>query len=118
MTCHKVGENGADIGPDLTLIKKKFDKTGLLDAIMNPSASMAFGYEPWLVTSENISYYGFIVADGKTLVLKDLTGNKVSIKSEKVSSKNQLKNSLMPDPASMGLKEKELADLSAYLLSI
>ncbi|MFT7435222.1 MAG: putative membrane-bound dehydrogenase-like protein [Psychromonas sp.] len=118
MTCHKVGENGADIGPDLTLIKKKFNKTGLLDAIMNPSASMAFGYEPWLVTSENNSYYGFIVADGKTLVLKDLTGNKVSIKSEKVSSKNQLKNSLMPDPASMGLKEKELADLSAYLLSI
>lgn len=26
ISCHKMGGKGADIGPDLTLIKKKFDK--------------------------------------------------------------------------------------------
>lgn len=41
--CHRHGVKGADIGPDLTLINKKFDKAGLLDAIINPSASMFFG---------------------------------------------------------------------------
>ena len=51
-SCHKHGASGADIGPDLTLINKKFDKPGLLDAIVNPSASMVFGYEAYTVTTK------------------------------------------------------------------
>jgi cytochrome c2 len=32
-SCHKAGDEGNDIAPDLTGIAKKFDKTALLDAI-------------------------------------------------------------------------------------
>nr|MCU0341620.1 c-type cytochrome [Spirosomataceae bacterium] len=64
-TCHRFGEDGKEIGPDLSLIGKKFDKNGLLDAIINPSASMAFGYEPWIIqTKDKQTYYGFVVGDG------------------------------------------------------
>jgi len=118
MSCHKIGAKGADIGPNLSLIKKKFDKKSMLDAIINPSASLAFGYEPWMISTQTGSYYGFLMADAKQIILKDLTGKRNNIKASDVTSRVQQKNSLMPEPTSMGLKEKDLSDLTGYLLSL
>jgi putative membrane-bound dehydrogenase-like protein len=118
ISCHKISGKGADIGPDLSLIKKKFDKKSMLDAIINPSASLAFGYEPWMISTHSGSYYGFLMADAKQIILKDLTGKKNNIKASEVTSRVQQKNSLMPEPTSMGLKEKDLSDLTGYLLSL
>jgi putative heme-binding domain-containing protein len=118
ISCHKASGKGADIGPDLTLIKKKFDKKNMLDAIINPSASLAFGYEPWMISTSTGSYYGFLMADAKQIILKDLTGKRNNIKASDVTSRVQQKNSLMPEPTSMSLKEKDLSDLTGYLLSL
>jgi putative membrane-bound dehydrogenase-like protein len=118
ISCHKIANKGADVGPDLTLIKKKFDKKSMLDAIINPSASLAFGYEPWMISTKSGSYYGFLMADSKQIILKDLTGKRINIKASDVTSRVQQKNSLMPEPTSMGLKEKDLSDLTGYLLSL
>jgi putative heme-binding domain-containing protein len=118
ISCHKIAGKGADIGPDLTLIKKKFDKKSMLDAIINPSASLTFGYEPWMISTQSSSYYGFLMADSKQIILKDLTGKRINIKASDVRSRVQQKNSLMPEPTSMGLKEKDLSDLTGYLLSL
>jgi putative membrane-bound dehydrogenase-like protein len=118
-TCHRHGENGNDIGPDLTNIHKKFDKLGLLDAIINPSASMVFGFESYsIITKKGKSYFGFLLGDdGKNITIKDAAGQKSVIKIADIKTKEKMPNSLMPDPTAMGLKEQELADLSSYLLS-
>ncbi len=116
-TCHKHGQQGNEIGPDLTLIHKKFDKVGLLDAIINPSAGMAFGYEPWMVTTKKgTTYYGFLISDGPALVIKDVAGQQHAIKSEQIISRKQMTTSIMPTPDSFQLKEKDLADLVGFLL--
>lgn len=118
-SCHKFDKEGAEIGPELTLIGKKFDKSALLDAIVNPSASMAFGYEPWIITTrDKNTYYGFLVGDGETVTLKDVAGQLKSIKKNEITSRKQLKNSLMPEPSSLGLKEKDLSDLAGFLLQL
>ena len=115
--CHRYGNEGQEIGPDLSAIGKKYDKMGLLDAIINPSASMVFGYEPWIIqTKDKNTYYGFVVSDGATVVLKDAAGQTTAIKANQIVSRKQLKNSLMPEPTSMGLKEKDVSDLAGYLL--
>lgn len=41
-SCHKLGLQGGDIGPELTAINKKFGTEELLDAIINPSAAIVF----------------------------------------------------------------------------
>jgi hypothetical protein len=65
-TCHKWGNEGSTIGPDLTTIGKKFNNPELLDAIINPSAAIVFGYEPWLVnTKDGQSIYGFLLSENK-----------------------------------------------------
>ena len=119
-SCHRVGATGNDIGPELTTINKKFDKVALLDAVINPNAAIVFGYEPWLVnTRDGESVFGFLVADNnQTLVIKDISGRKHVVEKAKLSSKKKQEASLMPDPSSMGLSEKGLADIAAFLLSV
>src|SRR5215203_405261 len=104
-TCHKLGNEGNAIGPDLTGIGKKFDSPALLDAIINPSAAIVFGYEPWLInTKDGASVYGFLISENKqTLVIRDIAGQKHIIEVTKIASKNKQNKSLMPDPVSNGL---------------
>ncbi len=117
-TCHKHGAAGAEIGPELTKIHEKFDRNGLLAAIVNPSAALAFGYEPWLITTKNgQTYYGFLISDGaQSIVVKDAAGQKHTLATAQVASRKQYTTSLMPDPVAMGLTDQQLADLSAFLL--
>jgi putative membrane-bound dehydrogenase-like protein len=116
--CHRVGTKGKDIGPELTHIGGKYDQAALLDAIVNPSAGIVFGYEPFLVsTNEGTSFFGFLVADGpQTVVIKDLAGRRHTIRTASIKSRKQQDNSLMPEPSTFGLTEQDLANLSGFLL--
>ncbi|MEP7107492.1 MAG: PVC-type heme-binding CxxCH protein [Ferruginibacter sp.] len=117
-SCHKVGQTGNNIGPALTNIGKKFDKTGLLDAIINPSAAIMAAYEPWLInTSDGGSFFGFLVSENKqAIIIKDVTGKMNTIATEKITSKQKQSKSMMPEPALTGLTEQQLADVTAYLM--
>ena len=116
-SCHKWGREGATIGPDLTTIGNKFNSPELLDAIINPSAAIVFGYEPWLVnTKDGQSIYGFLLSENKqAIVIKDIAGQKHIIDLQKITTKKKQQKSLMPDPISNGLNEKDLADLVGFL---
>lgn len=118
-SCHTVNNKGNDIGPDLTGIAKKFDKSGLLDAIINPGAAIVFGYEPWLVnTKDGQSIYGFLISDNKqSIVIKDILGRKHLIKKTNIISRKKQEKSLMPDPVNNGLTQQELADVVSYLMT-
>lgn len=118
-TCHRIDKEGNDIGPELTLINKKFGKSGLLDAIVNPSAGMAFGYESWLITKKDGSTVsGFLQSDGETLGIKAIGGQLYSVKASEVASRKQFATSIMPDPSALGLSEQDLANISEYLLTL
>jgi putative heme-binding domain-containing protein len=118
-SCHQFGSAGKSIGPALTDIAKKFGSTELLDAIINPSASIVFGYEPWLINmKDGESIYGFLVSKNKqNVVIKDISGNKHVIDEGKIAGKTKQAQSLMPDPINNGLTEQNLADIAAYLIA-
>ena len=116
-SCHKVGQAGNNIGPELTTIGKKFDKTALLDAILNPSGAVMAAYEPWLInTKDGASYFGFILSENKqSLVIKDAAGQSHTVSTDKISKKEKQAKSLMPEPSVTGVTEKQLADVVAFL---
>ena len=103
----------------LGTIGSKFDKTALLDAIINPSAAIVFGYEAWLVnTTDGESIYGFLISDNqKSVVIKDILGQKHVIPKEKIASRKKQEQSLMPDPVNNGLSEQDLADVASFLMT-
>ena len=119
-SCHRVGTVGGTIGPDLTTITNKLGKMELLDAIINPSASIVFGYEPWLINSKDgQSVFGFLLSENKqNIVVKDVAGQKHVIPAAKIAVKKKQEKSLMPDPASNGMSEQDLADVVAYLQQV
>lgn len=117
-TCHKVGKVGNSIGPDLSAIATKMDKATLLDAILNPSAAIVFGYEPWLIsTKDGQSVFGFLIADGKeSVTIKDVAGQKHIIPVANLTKREKQQTSLMPEPSEIGLSEQDLANIIAFLV--
>lgn len=117
--CHKAGETGKDIGPDLSVIGKKFDQAAMLDAIINPNASIVFGYEPIMIKLKTgQAFYGFLLSEGETVVLKDMAGEKIVIAPNDIESKEKMDAGIMPNAAALGLTEQDLSDLSTYLLTL
>jgi putative membrane-bound dehydrogenase-like protein len=115
--CHAFDRQGKDVGPDLTAIRTKYQRPELLDAILNPSAAIAFGYEAWIVqTTDGEVYSGFILADADTVVLKESSGEQRQIPKGKIKKRVKQPMSVMPDNVGLGLTAQELADVAEFLL--
>ena len=115
--CHQVENEGFSFGPALTEIGSKLPKEGQLEAILQPSAGISFGYEGWELTMKDGSKTSGIIAS-KTesdIELKFPGGNKQSIKANEVASRKQMKESLMPDGLEQSMSTQDLADLLEYL---
>lgn len=116
-SCHKKGNlPGTDIGPDLTAIQNKLDRSALLDAIVNPDADVMFGYEPRMITMQDGStYYGFVQSQGAFTTLKEVTGRTINLKTSDIARQERTRT-IMPDPGTMDLDEQQLADIVAFLM--
>ncbi len=118
-TCHRIGNEGRNIGPDLSMIGAKLDQQGLMDAIINPSAGVAFGYEMWMVTLKDETVAaGFLQADGPIVVLEGMQNEAYNIPSEEIASRKRFARSIMPEPAELDMDEADVAHLTAYLVGL
>lgn len=115
--CHESGGYGNDVGPGLAAIGSKYDRAGLLNAILNPSAAIAFGYETQIVaTTDGEILSGFLLAqDEHGIVLKDSAGERWAIPADEVEATRKSPVSVMPEGVALGLQPQQLADLVAYL---
>lgn len=115
LACHKIGNEGIDFGPGLTEIGDKLSKEAMINAIINPSEGMGFGYETQLVKMKDGTEFTCIV-NSKTendLVVKLVgSGEQKIYKLVDVESVTQQDESLMPK---FPLSETEIVDLVSYL---
>jgi putative heme-binding domain-containing protein len=118
-TCHRRGAQGpgADVGPDLAAIGDKFDRAGLIDAIVNPSAAIAFGFGAEVfVTRKDEVIIGFLQSEGATISIRDGYGRVRTIGSGDLAARVPLKTSLMPDPLLLAVTDQDVADIAAFLM--
>jgi putative membrane-bound dehydrogenase-like protein len=118
-TCHHSGPSttGPEIGPDLTAIATKFDRDGLIEAIVNPSAAIAFGFGAELfITTRNEPTIGFLQSEGATIAIRDGYGRVHTVAREDLAARVPLKSSLMPDPLALALPEQDVADIVSFLM--
>ncbi len=47
--CHRIGDMGSEVGPDLVNLGGRLTKGNLLTQILDPNASIAAGYEEYLI---------------------------------------------------------------------
>jgi putative heme-binding domain-containing protein len=119
VNCHKIGDKGTTLGPDLSAIGKLRTKADLLDSLLNPSARVEPQYAAYNVrTKDEKSYLGIVVKrDEKELILRDAENKEVRIEGDNVDSVRPSRMSLMPDGQMAGLTPQEAADLLEYLAS-
>jgi putative heme-binding domain-containing protein len=115
--CHRVGERGTPIGPDLSAIGRDRSKEELLESLLSPSRRIDPKYAAYLVrTGNGRSLMGLVLRRVESFVtLRDSEGKEVVMAAEDVEEVRPLRTSLMPDGQMAGLTAQEAADLVEYL---
>ena len=116
--CHRLFDQGGQIGPDLTAYQRDDLDTMLLN-IINPSAEIREGYENFLLTTKDGRLAsGFLIEqDNRSVVLRGLDGQDVTFAREAIRKLNAQGLSLMPGGLLAGYSDGQICDLMAYLRS-
>jgi putative heme-binding domain-containing protein len=114
--CHKVGSEGASLGPDMTQVGKRLPPFKLVESIMDPNAEVDPKYLSTLViTDEGKSITGLLVSEtDNELVIFDGKEQK-RIPADSIDERVQLKQSSMPEGLAATLSPTELLDVIEYL---
>lgn len=118
--CHKIKNNGGEIGPALTEIGDKLGKDALFESILEPSAGISFGYEAFQIDLKSgDEAYGMITSEtDEELVMKDLKGIVTHHKKSDVVKRQQMKTSIMPAGLQQTMSPQDLVDLVEFLSTL
>lgn len=118
--CHRVGSEGAQIGPDLTRIGAIRQPRDLVEAVVLPSASFARDFNSYVaVTSDGRQVNGLIVRQtSDSLVFRQADLSEVRLPRDEIEILKESETSIMPQGLEQKLSEQEFRDLLAYLQSL
>ena len=120
--CHRFDNQGGAVGPDLTSLSGRFSPRDILESIVEPNKQI----------SDQYAAVQIVTIDGKVVVgrIVNLAGDSVRVNTNMYNPDEQVgvdrkqidemfpsKTSMMPSGLLDVLKEEELLDLMAYLLS-
>ena len=117
VTCHRIGRQGVDFGPDLTLFGKTQSKQAVVESILHPSKSIAHGYEGSTVETEDGNVDGVVLSRGDPVIVCSTGGLLQKIPRGKVKKIHRMRRSLMWPMSMMGFDAQAVADVAAYLAS-
>ena len=119
MACHKVGDAGGVIGPDLSGAGA-MSTEALLHNILTPNAKMESGYYRHdLILKNGSKVSGSMVEENKTTISIQPVGGSVQVVSKKnITKHNIAKSSLMPEGLIDHLTPAQVADLFTYLRTL
>ncbi|APZ92076.1 PVC-type heme-binding CxxCH protein [Fuerstiella marisgermanici] len=114
--CHRHGELGKNIGPNLTGMAVH-PKAELLTHIIDPSRSVEGNFRIYtVVRTDGRVANGMLASETRTsITLIDTEGKEASIQREDIDELLASKNSLMPEGFEKQMTETELSDLLQFL---
>lgn len=122
-TCHSVGDRPETIGPDLTKLVAQTTDAALVEALLDPSATIAPAYATvTIATVDGKVVTGLPVEEtADLLILRDATqpDRLISIKVKEIEERLVTKKSLMPSGQMNLLRDRQqFLDLVRYLIDI
>ena len=119
--CHRFGNEGGAVGPDLTAISSRFAPKDILESILEPSKVVSEQYQNIVVTTTTgKTVVGRLMEDAKDQIViqpNPLSPERVEVKKAEVDTVQPSKVSPMPEHLVDGLTADEILDLIAYLES-
>jgi putative heme-binding domain-containing protein len=119
-TCHRVGEGGGKIGPDLSKVGERRNQRDLVEAVLFPAASIARGFESQVIrTTDGRTLTGLVVREtAESLFLRTSDQREVRLRRSDIEAQKPSDQSIMPAGLENTMTRQELADLVAYLRSL
>ncbi|MDZ4290159.1 MAG: c-type cytochrome, partial [Prosthecobacter sp.] len=120
--CHRFNFEGGAVGPDLTSVSGKFGPKDLLESVLDPSKEISDQYGSMVFTMKDGTVVMARIMNLKedTLMVNTnmMDPNAIqSLKRGNIASIEPSKVSMMPPGLLNMLKEEDILDLMAYLLS-
>jgi putative heme-binding domain-containing protein len=119
--CHRIGDEGGQIGPNLLGIGEIRTRRDLLEAITFPSASFARNFEPYTVLTNSGVVHAGIISRTTSDALYVTTTERTTIRIPRSEIEEDgvipSKVSIMPQGLDRLLQPDELRDLLAFLSS-
>jgi putative heme-binding domain-containing protein len=121
-SCHRFGDEGASVGPDLTNLAGRFSVRDVLESIIEPSKAISDQYGAIIIRKKNgdmvVGRVGNLNGDN-LMVLENMfaPNDFTGVKRTDVESIEPSKISMMPEGLLNYFKEDEILDLMAFLLS-
>jgi quinoprotein glucose dehydrogenase len=121
LRCHKVNGSGGDAGPDLTGIGAKKDRRYLLEAIVNPNATIAEGFQTVMFTLANGDLKAGIVksetADSITIQMPIPDAPSETFKKADVKARENAPSGMPPGMGEL-LSPRDLRDIVQYVAGL
>lgn len=116
-SCHRLFDEGADIGPELTGYDRS-DLDYLLLHTVDPNLEIREGYINFLVEMKDGQNLFGTLSDqsGGNMTLRAFNGQEVILAEDQIKKMKAQQRSIMPERILDGLTEKQLQDLFAYLM--
>jgi putative heme-binding domain-containing protein len=120
--CHRFANDGGSVGPDLSAVAGRFGLRDLLEAIVLPSKTISDQYEAVVIRKKNgqliTGRIGNLSGANVNVVENMLDpGAMTNVRRAEIASIEPSKVSPMPEGLLNTLREEEVQDLIAYLLS-
>ena len=118
-TCHHLGGEGTEIGPNLATIKNRGAETILLN-VLDPNREVNPQYLNYAVEMKSGKVHSGIIAEETTRSVTLVRAEKKTdtLAREEIESMINTGLSIMPEGLEKEITEEQMADLIAYLMSI
>lgn len=116
--CHRLFDEGGNIGPDLTGYDRRDTETFLLN-IIDPNAEIREGYVNYILQTKDGRIFSGVIESrsGGIISLRNFAGEIISIAEKDLEKTEPQNQSIMPERILDALNEQEIKDLFAYIQS-
>ena len=119
--CHRFGDAGGSVGPELTAVSSRLSSRDILESILEPSKVVSEQFQNTIFTLKDGADVTGRVADENDQRLIVVTDprklTKVEVRKANIESRYASKISPMPGKPGRHIDQKEILDLIAYLQS-
>ncbi|WP_144057381.1 DUF6797 domain-containing protein [Novipirellula maiorica] len=117
LSCHKIGDHGGAVGPDLSTIAKDRSLPQIVESLFWPQRDVADEFMTWkILTIDGDILTGFKHrSDNQQLVIRDSASNKLTVISKEEIEEEIAAGSVMPSGLTAAMSLQQQLDLIRFL---
>lgn len=120
IACHAIDPEAVQKGPYLGGAGAKFERSYLIESILDPNAVVSQGFQTHVFTmSDGKTVMGFVTGEADGVIeVRDIAGQVTNIERAEVEKDNSLPQSMMPAGLANSLPIEDFTDLIEYMASL